>query len=364
MDIEGLARQIKLNCNISDAGFWGYYSICGLLLRLRELYRSENSLLPWDEIPVEDISAWIASKEAVWKDLENEKLKPLKIGDRVYDPFEIDEINTALVTTGLLYGGGYGRFNKPTFFLARLKGKRELYDYHIYYAGDELCRDLSSSPAMLQGRCISIRLDYLKAMLWEKFQELRGRRFKGILKEAFSFYGIEGTEEPSEGLCKRIEAISDEISELFVLHELGEALEDNSSGEWLGILNHNRDRLTEFYMRGIKDLLSDTSEMGPLRSITDKRDWRLMNFYMVFLDGIRKELFPEIIDAYQRLIEGDNWAIIDEARVTGYKRAVELRGYVLRLWEKGDREAIGISIKQHVRNFLKTPRGYAHDTKG
>jgi len=359
MDIEGLARQIKLNCNISDAGFWGYYSICGLLLRLRELYRSENSLLPWDEIPVEGISAWIASREAVWKELEDEKLRPLKIGDRVYDPFEIDEINTALATTGLLYGGGYGRFNKPTFFLARLKAKRELYDYHIYYAGDELCRDLSSSPAMLQGRCISIRLDSLKAMLWEKFQEFKGRGFKGILKEAFSFYGIKGTEEPSEGLYRRIEAIAGEISELFVLHELGEAFEDQGSDEWLGILNHNRDRLTEFYIRGIKDLLSDTSDMGPLKYITNKRDRCLMNFYMAFLDGIRRELFPEIMDAYQRLIGGGDWAIIDEARAAGYKRTVELREYVMRLWDGGQRGEIGLFIKKYLKDFH---RRYTHAT--
>jgi len=35
MDIKKLIDQIKFNCNLSDARFWGYYSICGLLLRMR-----------------------------------------------------------------------------------------------------------------------------------------------------------------------------------------------------------------------------------------------------------------------------------------------------------------------------------------
>ncbi|GAB4410440.1 MAG: hypothetical protein OHK0032_06180 [Thermodesulfovibrionales bacterium] len=364
MDIRGLIEQIKLDCNISDAGFWGYYSICGLLLRLRELYRDENSLLPWAEIPREDMSVWIASREAIWKTLENKRLMPLRIDGRVYDPFEIDEINAVLGRAGLIYGGGYGRFNKPAFFLARLKSRRELYDYHIYYAGDELCRDLSSSVAMLQGRCIFMRLESLKTLLWEKFQELRSRRFGGALKEAFSSYGIEGTESPSEELYKKIGTISDEISELFILHELGEAVEDYQSGEWLGILSQNRDRLTEFYMRGIKDLLSDTSDMGPLKYIANKKERYLLNFYMIFLDGIRKEVFPEIMDAYQRFIEGNDWTIIENARIAGYKRAMELREYVLRLWKEGKRGEIGAFIKQSLRDSFKTSKGDTHNSKG
>jgi len=46
-DIQSLACQIKHNCNISDARYWGMYSLCGLLLRLRELYKVEKGIRPW-----------------------------------------------------------------------------------------------------------------------------------------------------------------------------------------------------------------------------------------------------------------------------------------------------------------------------
>jgi hypothetical protein len=31
LDIKALNTQVKVNCDISDARFWGTYSICGLL---------------------------------------------------------------------------------------------------------------------------------------------------------------------------------------------------------------------------------------------------------------------------------------------------------------------------------------------
>jgi hypothetical protein len=37
IDIESFTSQVKRNCNISDAKYRGYYSLCGLLLRLRDL---------------------------------------------------------------------------------------------------------------------------------------------------------------------------------------------------------------------------------------------------------------------------------------------------------------------------------------
>jgi hypothetical protein len=341
-------QQIKLNCTISDAHFWGYYSICGLLLRLRELYRNEQSLLPWDEIPRGHISDWIASTEAQWKSLEHESLRPLEIGDRLYDPFEVDGLNDLLSGQGLVYGGGYGRFNKPTFFLARLLGSEERGDYRIYYAGKELCRDLSASVAMLQGRCVFMRLDALRMLLWDKLQELHSRKFGGVLKEAFSSYGIEGPSLSPEDLSVKIDSLASHLSDLFILHELGEAFEDEYADEWLSILSHNQDRATEFYVRGIKDLLADTSEKGPLKQITNSMDIPLLNFYMVFMDGIRKEIFPEMVHAFQAFVEGREWSLIEHARKKGYEKATELRGHVLRLWREGKGDTLGTSIREYL----------------
>jgi len=356
MDTKQLMQQIKVNCTISDAHFWGYYSICGLLLRLRELYRNEQSLMPWDEISRGDISDWIASTEAQWKSLEHEPLRPLEIGDRLYDPFEVDGLNDILSGQGLVYGGGYGRFNKPTFFLARLLGSTERGDYRIYYAGTELCRDLSASVAMLQGRCIFMRLDALRMLLWDKLQELHSRKFGGVLKEAFASYGIEGPSLSPEDLSAKIDSLASHLSDLFILHELGEAFEDEYADEWLSILSHNQDRATEFYVRGIKDLLADTSEKGPLKWITNAMDIPLLNFYMVFMDGIRKEMFPEMVSAFQMFVQGREWSLIEHARIKGYEKATELREHVLRLWRKGKGDTLGASIKECLSDLSLAPK--------
>lgn len=345
MDIEKLKEQVKRNCIISDARFWGYYSICGLLMRLRELYKSEKNLMPWDIAPKEGIAEWIAVTEAQWQSLETEYFRPLEIAGTSYDPFDIDGLNAVLNREGLVYGGGYGRFNKPTFFLAALERKREVYDYLVYYSGKEISRDLSTSAAMLQGRCIFVRLEALKSLLWDKLQEMQGKRFRGLLREAFSSCGIEGA-EPAQDLSGRIDALAFRVSELFVLHETGEAFEDEHSDEWREILSENAERGVEFYVRGVKDLLADTSEKGPLRSIIGERDKTLFYFHMAFMDGIRKEIFPELMSAFQRFSDCGDWSLLEDARRTGYRRAEELMQHILRLYKGGEPTKIVSVIKQ------------------
>lgn len=332
MDLRNLIEQIKLNCNISDAKYWGYYSICGMLMRLRELYRSEHNLMPWDRISNDEIGDWITSRESLWEELEDKRLQPIEIEGTFFDPFDVNEINAMIEERGYLYGGGYGRFNKPTFHLSDISYKREIKDFNLYYTGREYCQDLSASVAMLQGRCIFVRLMQLQALLWERLQELRGRRFGGALREAFSLYGLTETDISSGEFHKRMELLSTDVSEILVLHEMGEAFEDEMAEEWLSILRNNTDRRAEFYLRGIKDILSDTSDHGPLKEIVLRRDTRLLYFYIVLLDPVRKELFPEIMNAFQGFVEGEDWSLIEEARVAGYIRADKLRKEICKIW--------------------------------
>ena len=62
-----LIRQVLQNCDISDAYHSGLYSICGLALRLRDLYKWEQGLDPWDERDSSEILDWIESKENKWE---------------------------------------------------------------------------------------------------------------------------------------------------------------------------------------------------------------------------------------------------------------------------------------------------------
>lgn len=327
MDLDRLIEQIKYNCNVSDARFWGYYSICGLLLRMRGLYRHERGLMPWEKIPSDDISSWIGERERLWRDLEDKDFQPIDINGKGLGPFEIEAINRVLNERGLVYGGGYSTFGKPAFFLARLKEKRQLYDYTVYYAEKELCRDLSTSIAMLQGICIFMRKEPLELILYEKVEEMRSRRFKGLLDRAFSLYGI-GKDFPEKlTLYEKIKVISEDISDIFIYHEIGEAIEDRYGIQWQDV----SDRWLELHLRGIKDLLADTSNYGPLELIIKRKDERLLLFYLLFLDGIRKAFFPEIMNAFQSFLDSGEWNLIRKARDKGYEKAKSIMEEIARL---------------------------------
>jgi len=349
-DIHAFIKQVKLNCNISDAKFWGYYSICGLLMRYRELYRSEHSLMPWDSIDNEEVCQWIQEREKLWLDLEDADLQRLIIDNRSYDPFDITGINSVLRAGGLLYSGGYGTFNKPTFFIARLAAARDLFDYRVHYIGTELCRDLAASPAILQGSCIYVRPEVLSVFIWDRFQELKASRFSPLTERMFSDYLIQGTDKQCPELYKKIMDMVRDASEVFALHEAGEAYEDEFSDDWHEILSEGCDKATELFLRGIKDVRADTSVMGPLRMLAEKRDRAGISFFAAFLDGIRKEIFPEIRGAFQLFVESGDWSVLEDARITGYHRAERLQAETVALW-KNNRDMAAIA--GYIRDTLR-----------
>ncbi|MGB9715500.1 MAG: Sfum_1244 family protein, partial [Thermodesulfovibrionales bacterium] len=339
--LNNIISQVKRNCNISDAKFWGEYSICGLLLRLRELYRCEKGLKLWERVPQEDISEWMSEKENIWKELQNKELEDLIIGGSVFGPFEVSDINKRLEEENIIYGAGYGIRKKPSFFLADLVSKRKIDGYEVYIAGNEYARDLADYPAMIQDNIIFARIATTKLRIWERFEELRVRDPKGPLSYAFSRYGINPHDEPSEDIEKKVSLTASSEIETFIYHEIGEAIEDENLGEeWKELILELSGRKAEFFSRGIKDLLADTTEKGMINYIIKNQKEGSLGFYIVFLDGYRRLLFPEIIKAFEKFIESGDWKIIEDARIEGYKKA---KGYAERL----------LSIKREISDRLQ-----------
>ncbi len=353
-DIANLAAQVKRNCNISDAKFWGYYSLCGMLLRLRELYRIENGIRPYEKIQSDGVGAWITERENLWRELEDKEYEEIAIGNARFGPFSAESINDLLGSEGLLYGAGYGLHMKPVFFLADIQSSRTVNGFRIYIAGREYARDLSENPAMLQSKTIIVRADMIRLLLWQRFEELRCNAAKDALRCAFARYGISPDDAPSEVTYERMRAVAEAEAETFVFHELGEAAENVRLGrEWKDLLAELSDGRTGLFARGVKDVLADTTEEGMLRHIIDHRKEGSLGFYVVFLGGIRKVLFPEITSAFRVFIETGDWECIERARIEGRERAERYAARLLELYrEKRNGTTLADSIEEELLKSL------------
>ncbi|MCX7794661.1 MAG: hypothetical protein N2257_09715 [Thermodesulfovibrionales bacterium] len=339
--MEQLLNTVKLNCNISDAKYWGHFSVCGLLMRMRELYRSETGLKPWDPIPKESIMQWIAEKESLWKSLENREFETLIIEDFLFSPFDIPEINLHLNNRGYVYGAGYGLYMKPTFFIADMVERREISDYTVYICGKEHVRDLFSSAAMLQGGCIFIRLEPLKTLLWEKFLNLRTKEAPDI-KRVFQRYGIDPDSHPDEEFEKRLNELAARYSEMLLYHEIAESVEDVP--EWTELLLSIKERRIELILRALKDHLADSSDYGPIKRAIERGESELLNLYIDFMEGYRLVIYPQFIDS----VKSGDPEKIETLRQETYRRFLSLRDRIIELYRDKNIEEIRTLLKKEL----------------
>ena len=147
LELNTITSQVLQNCDISDSRHAGVYSVCGLALRLRDMYKWENGLDPWVEKDSSEILDWIGDREEKWDSLADEDFEEITVLGTPYDPFDTRAINAVIEPQGLLYGAGYAHSLKPTFFLAALEEKKKVDGHTIYVLGRELARDLFTTPA-------------------------------------------------------------------------------------------------------------------------------------------------------------------------------------------------------------------------
>ncbi|MCK4911250.1 MAG: hypothetical protein KAR83_06395, partial [Thermodesulfovibrionales bacterium] len=300
----------------------GFYSTCGLLLRLRELYRSELGLHPGESIKNENVLPWIGKREELWAELEDEELKDITIGDKTFGPFDTDGVNRSIEAAGFIYGAGLGQFMKPIFFLAELESASEMNGFRVLVAGKEHARDLSVNPAMSRGATIIARRDITQTLIYGRFEEfLSSRNRKGALVLGFNHYGINGPDD--------MEALGNVVdSELlsFIHHEIGEMHVSANTNLRLSELisslaPHGR---APSAVRDIKDVLADTVDGGMLRHITDNKKSGSLGLYISSLSGLRYSLSLPLRKAWQGFGTDVRWDKVEEARANIYSATLEL----------------------------------------
>lgn len=354
LELDAIISQVLRNCSISDSRHAGLYSVCGLALRLRDLYKWERGLDPWVEEASSKILEWIGEKEEKWEKLSEDDFGEIEFLGTEYDPFDAKGINALLEPHGLFYGAGYVHGLKPTFLLAVLEDKKQIDGYPVHILGRELARDLLTVPALSQGNCILIRKEAAKLFLWNQIFFMR-KSARDAVRVALENYGLK--EQDQKALCRNLARISSAETETYIYHELGEMRDTVfDRNVWRDIISTFPHTPVELLARTVKDLLADTNEYGTLRYITRERKTASIALYAAFLDGLRKVLFPELLEAFQKFVQTRNWEVIEEAISIGYNTAKRYAEVISTIYNRGkqnhDMKWAGSEIKKRLLSPL------------
>lgn len=319
--VEELLPQVRRNCHLADAAVSGHFSLCGLLLRLRNLYKWENGLPPWREQDSEPMLEWVSRREDLWQGLTDAEPAPLTVDGRSFDPFDTVGLNRLLEPLGLLYGAGRVGGLLPVFFLGRLLERRREDGLTVHVVGKEMTSDLFFLPGMRQGPAIFLRTSPLPYLLWDKLTDPRPslRRF---LRFGLAGYGLEMDRLVREPSWELLQPVLDGELRAVGWHERGEATDAEPA---VGLLHrvaveHPGSEL-EHFVRGLKDLLADCGPRGRLAAIVAERAVGALGLYPAWLAGFPRLIFPEVDAAVGEVIAGGDWSAVEEVRVLGWARA-------------------------------------------
>ena len=351
-NIGSLAEAVQTNCHISDARYAGNYSLCIFLLKMREYYRWENDIPLSSQLPRDDVGNWIQEREQIWDDYEALAYQPLTLSSGEVDPFDADAINRELIPQGYVYSSGYGIFNKPHFYLAKLKQKLEHDGMTVLVSDCEYARDLVAPPAMLLGNTIFIRRESLRRMIWEKVETWLWKKDENAaLARALACY------EPSDDMDIILDRLCDNETQNVILHELGEAKAGNLLGrEWEEMLAQLTRSRTELLIRAIRDHLADC--LSTLPALLKSEDEASLHFYFANLSGMRKEIFPSLIEAYQHWSDSGNLERLRHTADAGQERWLKISQQILeahRQFLQDPARHNDENFSRHIEALLSSP---------
>jgi hypothetical protein len=311
LDRERLVKQVRYNCDVSDAQYAGIFSICGLALRLRDLYKWENGLAAWQEGEPAAVLDWIGSREQHWESLAEAEFRALEMQGGRFDPFETEAVNAVLEPHGLYYGAGHARGLKPTFFLARIETMETLEGFQVYRLGEELARDLLTLPALSQENSILLRRESARLFLWDQIITV-ARSGRRALSAALDACGLH--DHRPAALKARLDELLRVQDTIFLHHELGELqAEGFDRSLWQEIVAALPLTRVELFARRIKDLLADTHSSGTLPYVCHTRDRAALSLFMAFLESMTKTLAPPLATGFEAFLSSGDWGVVEDA---------------------------------------------------
>ncbi len=322
VDVGALAAQVARNCLVADAGRWGHFSLCGLLLRLRELYKREAGLEPWARLETEVVLPWVGEREAAWAALEESAPETLRVGGAGFDPFDEDGVNALLVPAGWLYVAGHGPGGHPLFVLGEIEERRTLEGAELFVLGRELAHDLVPVPALCRpGRVVARRAAVL-GHLWAAIEEAAGARVAGPVEDAIAEAGgsLCAVAADPAGHGALLAGLAARQLEAAVAHELGELAEDRRrGGRWEALLLRACGTRAEMPARARKDALADAGPGGLLEALLGRRDRPALALRAAAGPWLVRKVLPEARPIWETARAG-RWDEAESLRRAAYAR--------------------------------------------
>lgn len=344
-DLKTLTATIQHNCHISDAQFAGQYTLCVFLLKMREYYRWEKGIPLSHPLPRKPLGDWLTAREAFWDELDRQTFAPLPFAGQSYDPFDTAAINQHLIPQGYVYSGGIGVYHKPYFFLGRLEKSETQGDITLLVSAEELARDLVAPPAMLLDDTVFIRKESLRRVIWERIEEWRYKKRQDTpMARALACYQKNRSTEDMETILDLFTA--NEL-EAVLLHEAGEAQAGQLLGQaWEELLDTLPRSRAELLARAVRDHLADC--LSTLPTLVETENTPSLHFYFANFNGMRRELFPEALEAYQGWVDSGNLMPLKRLYQSGQQRWQALAQEMLKLH------------RQHTTNLAEAIESLCH----
>ncbi|WP_455199366.1 Sfum_1244 family protein, partial [Kaarinaea lacus] len=150
------------------------------------------------------------------------------------------------------------------------------------------------------------------------------------MARALACYGYE--QKHQHHMESILDQMTDNELESVLLHETGEAQAKSMLGsEWEDLLTCLPRSKAEFIARAVRDNLADC--LTTLPALIETGNEASLHFYFANFSGMRKELFPEALGAYQNWIVSGNFnALINVCR-NGQDRWQNLANRILELYK-------------------------------
>jgi hypothetical protein len=351
MDLDRLTRQVRHNCDVSDARHAGIYSICGLAMRLRDLYKWEHGVPPWEEHEAAQVLDWIGERETLWESLADRPFGPVTIDNDEFDAFDSRAINAVLEPHGLFYGAGYAHSLKPTFFLANVEQRLTHRSRTVWRLGQELARDLLTLPAFTQDDQVVLRTEAARMFVWDQIAYLPNSSRAALAFALAACCNLSDLDQ--KGIRLHLDAIVKVQQSTYIRHELSELDEPVfDRATWRQMLADFPHTAVELLIRTLKDVLADTGRHGTIVHISAQRDPAALGFYMAFSSGWVPLLFGDLKTSFDTFMQNGDWNEIDRAALAVHRKAAAYTRQVLSIYAAASRKQDLDSVRKAIEETL------------